>query len=875
MKELTLDELVRMMYSGEAKYKAFLTINGYDVPNGLIKKITISKPIIDKQKNYFYLGTFISNSINISFRNIDEIEVNSGDTVDLYIRIKGYNNKIHIGEFIVDNLTENYYKDFVLPCLDKAVLMKENLDYSPAFNENGEITIDELLLWICNHYGIQLESYPKINGDIKIGTYDSSISGKQWISYIAELKGCNAKMTDFNKLKLIPFKYKFNESKNKVYTYIKDWETGCYDEQGNKDEDVTKIRIPELISISGNNRSYYFNTYSDDFKFTIVTFDENKDLVRYIGIVENGSNVEFQQNEKYYGLSIVGTSNLESKNISTENSDDLLTENEYLIEIEQNLDFIMYEHLFGTGLIKPTVYYSNEQDKTFSEFKEIPIEDYKLNARRTKSWEVKEKYRVSKVTYYDAIRLYSYGTNGGNTLYIRQDNPFIKDETTIYNIYNAVKDTEYYSLTNECYGNILANAGDCILYELGDKKYYTLYNGELTYQINVMEKNNVSIPSLQQEQTTNVLNKDVATNQKIIKSEIDLLNASIRLQASEITTVKESVVNVSNKIDETESSLSQAIQDTEDTLNQTIQDTEDTLNQNIQDTANSISQDVINKLKDYAKLEDLGDYVTTEKLEATIDLTTESIMQSVTQEITTTKSEISQEIATSISESEAQTNQTINSTKNELNQTIQDTEDSLNDNINNAVSGLEQEITTTLTHYVTTETFNSSMELQSDSILQSVSEDIETVQTNITANTTTAINNLNSQINETLNDYATTTMVTNIKNSVENEITSTQQSINVINQVLEDGVTKVDTKTGFTFDQSGLTIAKTNAKTKTNLNENGMIIYSSTGSVDNPMLDVNSTGVTGENMTVRTYLTVGSHSRFEDYQSGTGCFYLE
>ena len=872
MKELTLDELVRMMYSGEAKYKAFLTINGYDIPNGLIKKITISKPIIDKQKNYFYLGTFISNSINISFRNIDEIEVNSGDTVDLYIRIKGYNNKIHIGEFIVDNLTENYYKDFVLPCLDKAVLMKENLDYSPAFNEDGEITIDELLIWICNHYGIQLESYPKINGDIKIGTYDSSISGKQWISYIAELKGCNAKMTDFNKLKLIPFKYKFNESKNKVYTYIKDWETGCYDEQVNKDEDVTKIRIPELISISENNKSYYFNTYSDDFKFTIVTFDENKDLVRYIGIVGNGSNVEFQQNEKYYGLSIVGTSNLESKNISTENSDDLLTENEYLIEIEQNLDFIMYEHLFGTGLIKPTVYYSNEQDKTFSEFKEIPIEDYKLNARRTKSWEAKEKYRVSKVTYYDAVRLYSYGTNGGNTLYIRQDNPFIKDETTIYNIYNAVKDTEYYSLTNECYGNILANAGDCILYEIGDKKYYTLYNGELTYQINVMEKNSVSIPSLQQEQTTNVLNKDVATNQKTIKTEIDLINASMKLQASEITNVKKDVSNVS-----------QQVVDTKEELSQSIKDTEDNLSQNIQDTANSINQDVINKLKDYAKLEDLGDYVTTEKLESTLSITTDNIMQNVSKEISSTKTEINQTIETSISESEKKTNQSITTaiqeSENKLNTNIsnavEDSENKLNQNINNAVNNLEQNITTTLTKYVTTEKLDSTIELTSDSILQSVSEDIETVQTNISVNTNTAINNLGSQINEKLNDYATTTMVTNVKNSVETQITSTQQSINVINQVLEDGVTKVDTKTGFTFDQSGLTIAKTNADTKTNINENGMIIYSSTGSTDEPMLNVNSNGVIGENMTVKTYLICGNHSRFENYKDGTGCFYLK
>ena len=33
--------------------------------------------------------------------------------------------------------------------------------------------------------------------------------------------------------------------------------------------------------------------------------------------------------------------------------------------------------------------------------------------------------------------------------------------------------------------------------------------------------------------------------------------------------------------------------------------------------------------------------------------------------------------------------------------------------------------------------------------------------------------------------------------------------------------------------------------------------------------------VATENILVKKYLVVGSHTRFEDYETGTGCFYLE
>lgn len=95
-------------------------------------------------------------------------------------------------------------------------------------------------------------------------------------------------------------------------------------------------------------------------------------------------------------------------------------------------------------------------------------------------------------------------------------------------------------------------------------------------------------------------------------------------------------------------------------------------------------------------------------------------------------------------------------------------------------------------------------------------------------------------------------------------------------------MSKVKTDTGYTFDNEGLTIEKTNAKTKTTLNESGLNIKDATGSSEQSLLfagydeTLGETIVKSKNMTVEKYLNIGKYSRIEDYESknGTGVFWI-
>lgn len=208
-------------YSGGAIYGTELLINNVLIPEDQIAKIVIKSPIIDTTSNMFYVGSFISQQITITFRNIGEIpvEIKSGLSVSLNITMK-YNGEdiaIPIGIYAIDDLAEDYQKKNEIVCLDRAVKLKQTIDYSPCFNllpveKDGVIkytaaTLGTILEYICTTFNIELEEgRDTTNEDIVTGFYDSTISAKQWISYIAELKGCNVKMTRTGTLKFVPLK---------------------------------------------------------------------------------------------------------------------------------------------------------------------------------------------------------------------------------------------------------------------------------------------------------------------------------------------------------------------------------------------------------------------------------------------------------------------------------------------------------------------------------------------------------------------------------------------------------------------------------------------------------------------------------------------
>lgn len=106
--------------------------------------------------------------------------------------------------------------------------------------------------------------------------------------------------------------------------------------------------------------------------------------------------------------------------------------------------------------------------------------------------------------------------------------------------------------------------------------------------------------------------------------------------------------------------------------------------------------------------------------------------------------------------------------------------------------------------------------------------------------------------------------------SVEQKMTAEQVSI-AIKTELDNGVEKVVTETGYTFDENGLTISKNNRDMTTQITEDGMVVYRGMDAV----LVANNEGVNAENLHATTYLKIGGRSRFENYESNrTGCFWI-
>lgn len=395
-------------YSGSSNYSCKLYLNDMLVPIEQIARIDINSPIIDNssQDKPFYIGTFISQSITIKFQNLRGLNIASGTRVDLYIGQQIDDDtyeEIPIGKYLIDELSEDYLQTCEITCLDYAIKFASNCDYSSALGSNGVIQIDDLLAWICNYYDVELGDFPSTNGTVEIGSYDSTQSGKYYISCIAEIKGCNAKMDRDGSLTLIPLK---------------------------------------------------------------------------------------------------------SEPVAT------------------------------------------------------------IDALESKSWELGEKYSIKQVTYFDAIRNFSFGSTSyflqynnedlyynnifrlgfmedyGNTLIIRQDNPFIVDETVVENIYNAVKDLEIWSLKCENYGDLSLDAWDIVTYSLGDKSYNTFYNNTTTYEMTVMSTNDVKIPNKQQEVTTNVVGGTQEQKIRRVSTEVNNIDGRITILAEEQNDVEKHLADI-------------------------------------------------------------------------------------------------------------------------------------------------------------------------------------------------------------------------------------------------------------------------------------------------------------------------------------------
>lgn len=150
------------------------------------------------------------------------------------------------------------------------------------------------------------------------------------------------------------------------------------------------------------------------------------------------------------------------------------------------------------------------------------------------------------------------------------------------------------------------------------------------------------------------------------------------------------------------------------------------------------------------------------------------------------------------------------------------------------------------------------------------------LQNQISDNATTTANNYQDIIGR-LDGYATVENVTEVTNRVENLTTSTEQAINIIEDIQVNGVTQVHTETGYTFDKDGLEIEKSNAPTGSKLDEAGLEIKDKTSAAETTQF---YSGYVDEEMAEKTAalekyqgqtVTYSNNFIFENYlQSGNG-----
>ena len=109
-----------------------------------------------------------------------------------------------------------------------------------------------------------------------------------------------------------------------------------------------------------------------------------------------------------------------------------------------------------------------------------------------------------------------------------------------------------------------------------------------------------------------------------------------------------------------------------------------------------------------------------------------------------------------------------------------------------------------------------------------------------------------------------------VSSRVELALTSDQVEI-AIEKKLAQGVDTVTTKTGFTFDDVGLTVSKTGSEMTTQVTEDGMTISRSGTQV----LVVDNQGVEAYNLHAKTFLILAGKARLEPYGADRmGCFWI-
>jgi hypothetical protein len=158
-----------------------------------------------------------------------------------------------------------------------------------------------------------------------------------------------------------------------------------------------------------------------------------------------------------------------------------------------------------------------------------------------------------------------------------------------------------------------------------------------------------------------------------------------------------------------------------------------------------------------------------------------------------------------------------------------------------------------------------------DSVESTLRNEIAEQSTTIKRDTEQIVMEAKEELNTTISGVSDD--VTELSSKVDMKLDADSVSI-AIEKELQNGVERVSTKTGYTFDSEGLNISKSGEAIQNKLTHEGMYVKKSGDNI----LVADKDGVQATDLHAKTYLIIGKNdgrSRFEDYDiNRTACFWI-
>ena len=184
---------------------------------------------------------------------------------------------------------------------------------------------------------------------------------------------------------------------------------------------------------------------------------------------------------------------------------------------------------------------SNNADADMNVTYDLKRQPFEIPIRIVESLEKDETYKIGRVEYEDALRKFEQGEQD-DYLYINSANPYISNQKQISDIYELLNGYTIDTFkTGKIIGNPALDGYDLIKFIYKNKEYITLNQGTLTFNGVMIQTNETTIGT--EAKQSNVTVKSQAAKFKRAFTEIDAVNAQVKITTEQTNTIQDNLTN--------------------------------------------------------------------------------------------------------------------------------------------------------------------------------------------------------------------------------------------------------------------------------------------------------------------------------------------